>query len=182
MSRTFFLSSTLSFALAASFALGSGALADPATFTPTPWVGSYAAAAPDQAKSTIDKAIDDGTSSMGMMRRNAARTRLKNTNRPYKQVTITPLGTELVTNFDGRKYQAPTNGAAEKGKDPDGKTVSLSYKAEGETLKSTYVGEDGEKHIDFERTPDGDGLIMHVTVMSKKLPEPIKYSVRYKKR
>jgi hypothetical protein len=173
--------SLVSSILFASLAFVSGsALADPATFSS--WMGSYTSAAPDQAKDTIEQAIEKGTSSMGALRRSVARSRLKNTNRAYQVVRISPSGDELVTTFDGRSYEAPTDGGAKKGKDPDGKSVTVSYKAEGDTLKSRFIGEDGEKRIDFERTPDGQGLIMHVTVISKKLPAPIKYSVRYHKK
>jgi hypothetical protein len=145
-------------------------------------VGTYESASPDKAKNTIENAIEQGTDDMGALRRSVARNRLKSTNRVNNTVRITPSGNELVTDFDGRKYRAPTTGAAEKGKDPDGKTVTVSYKAVGNTLKSRYVGEDGEKQIDFERTPDGQGMIMHVTVLSKKLSAPIKYSIRYNKK
>lgn len=177
MLRQSLLSSVLFASLA--FVTG-GALADPATFSP--WMGSYTSATPDQAQDTIEQAIEKGTSSMGALRRSVARNRLKDTNRAYQTVRISPSGDDLVTAFDGRPYKAPTDGGAEKGKDPDGKSVTVSYKAEGDTLKSRFVGDDGEKLIDFERTPDGQGLIMHVTVISEKLPGPIKYSVRYTKK
>lgn len=173
--------SLLSSIVVASLAfMTTSALADPATFSP--WVGSYTSAAPEQAKDTIEQAIEKGTSSMGALRRSVARNRLKNTNRPYQTVRISPAGDELITDFDGRKYKAPTDGGEEKGKDPDGKSVIVSYKAVGDTLKTRFVGEDGEKLIDFERAPDGRSMLMHVTVLSKKLPGPIKYSVRYTKK
>ncbi len=176
MLRAFFVSSIL----LASFAfLSGGALADRATFTP--WVGSYTSATPEKAKDTIDRAIESGTSSMRALRRSVARSRLKNTNKPYQTVRISPAGDELITDFDGRRYKAPTDGGEERGRDPDGKVVIVSYKAVGDTLKTRFVAEDGEKQIDFERAPDGQSMIMHVTVLSKKLPNPIKYSVRYNK-
>ena len=173
--------SLLSSLVLASLALTPiGALADPAIFSP--WMGSYAPAAPDKAKDTIEQAIEKGTGSMAMLRRSVARNRLKSTNKPYQTIRISAAGDELVTDFDGRKYKAPTDGTPEKAKDPDGKPVTVSYAAEGDTLKSRYVGEDGEKMMDFERTPDGQGLIMHVTVISEKIPQPIKYSVRYNRK
>jgi len=170
----------LSSLLCASFALTTnGALADSASFSA--WVGTYTNAAPDKSEDLVEQAIEKGTSSMGALRRSVARSRLKKTNLAYKTVRISPSGNELVTDFDGRKYKAPTDGSSEKGKDPQGKAVTVSYQAAGTTLKSRFVAEDGEKKIDFERTPDGQSLIMHVTVLSKKLPAPIKYSVRYNK-
>jgi len=180
MLRQPFLSSPLAAGVAvASVAVSGVAFADPAAFSP--WIGAYESAAPAQAESTIERAIEEGTSSMGALRRSVARSRLKTTNQPYRRVRIAPAGDELVTDFDGRTYKAPTDGRAEQGKDPDGKAVTVSYATSGDTLKTRYVGEDGEKWIDFERTPDGQGLIMRVTVLSKKLPGPIKYSVRYVK-
>lgn len=166
--------------LGASFALTGMALAEPQAFSP--WVGAYQSTSPEKAKDVIERAIESGTSGMGPLRRNVARRRLKSTNRLNNIVRITPEGNELITDFDGRTYRAPTTGEPEQGKDPDGKAVTVSYRAVGDTLKSRYVAEDGAKQIDFERTPDGQGMIMHVTVISSKLPEPIKYSIAYKRR
>ena len=173
---------TLIFAalLGGSLALSGTALAEPEAFSP--WVGSYQSTSPERAKDIIERAIESGTSSMGALRRSVARKRLESTNRVNNTVRIAPAGDELITDFDGRAYRAPTTGEAEKGKDPDGKAVTVSYKAVGDTLKSRYVAEDGEKQIDFERAPDGQSMIMHVTVISPKLPAPIKYSIPYKKK
>jgi hypothetical protein len=167
-------------ALLLSLSHGSStAWADPAEFSP--WLGSYKAVAPSQAKDTIEHAIEKSTSSMGLLRRSVARSRLEKTNSPYKVVRIANAGDEVVTDFDGRRYSAPSDGSPEKGKDPEGKKVTVSFRAEGSTLRGRYVGEDGEKLIDFERSPDGQQLTVHVTVLSKKLPEPIHYSMRYAK-
>lgn len=170
----------LSALLGASFALTNTATAESQNFSP--WVGSYQSASPERAKDVIERAIEDGTSALGPLRRSVARKRLKSTNGVNNTVRIIPSGDELITDFDGRTYRAPTTGEAEQAKDPDGKLVAVSYRAVGDTLKSRYVAEDGEKRIDFKRTPDGHGMIMHVTVISEKLPAPIKYSLSYKKK
>ncbi len=147
----------------------------------TPWVGAYKSASPAEAKSTIKEAIAHGTDSMGLLRKKVARKRLAGTNIPYNVVRISGAGDEVITDFDGHRYQAPSDGASEKGTDPQGKVVAVSYRAEGRTLRGRFVAEDGEKRIDFERSPDGRELTVHVTVLSKKLPEPIRYSMRYTK-
>lgn len=146
-----------------------------------PWVGSYESAAPDEAKTIIDRAIEEGTKDMGAVKRKIARKRLKSINPPYRVVRIIMNGEQLITDFDGRRYSAPTHGGEAKGVDPDGEDVTVSYKRDGRLLRARYVGDDGEKRIDFEIDPNGDELIMHVTVLSSKLDEPIRYSLPYQR-
>src|SRR5690606_30268305 len=96
-------------------------------------------------------------------------------------VRIVADGEQLITDFDGRRYSAPTHGGEAKGTDPDGKDVTVSYKRDGRLLRARYVGEDGEKRIDFELDPASEEMIMHVTVLSSRLEDPIRYSLPYER-
>ena len=146
----------------------------------TPWLGTYKnTASSANTTDVIERATEQGTREMGFVRRKVARSRLKAINPPYEQVRIVERGDHLLTEFDGRRYTAPLNGRAEQGTDPEGKSVTVSFQAEGNTLHARYVAEDGEKRMDFVRSPDGRELTMNVTVLSPKLPEPVRYSVRY---
>ena len=147
----------------------------------SPWFGQYKSVAPGTAKTTVENAINQGTSSMGMLRRSVARSRLTDVNRPYQTVRIFQQGNELITDFDGNKFPGHADGSPERSKDPRGDPVTVSYRAAGDTLTGKYLGDDGTKEIAFERSPDGNQLTMHVTVTSKKLPQPIHYSIRYQK-
>jgi hypothetical protein len=163
-------------ALAGPAALGQGARQ---VFGP--WLGTYERSGSD-AKSIIDEAIEEGTDALGPVKRKVAQRRLRAVNPPYALVRVYQVGDVLVTDFDGRKYSAPISGEAVEGIDPDGKAVTVSYRPEGKTLHARFVGEDGEKHIDLELDLEGDALTMHVTVLSKRLPEPIRYALPYARR
>jgi hypothetical protein len=147
-----------------------------------PWLGTYQSASVSDAQTTIESAIERGTNSMGPLRRMVARKRLKAVNQPHKIVRIVEDGAHLAVDFDGRVFRAPVNGKPEKGIDPEGKDVTVSYRADGRALHARYVGADGEKRIDFERSADGRALTMRVTVLSSQLPGPIRYSLRYERK
>lgn len=144
-----------------------------------PWLGVYQNASVSESEAIIVRAIEKGTSLMGPLRRMVARKRLKAVNLATETVHIVVRGEQLVVTFDGKSYAAPTAGGPQKRVDPQGKPVLVSYRADGRTLRARFLGDDGEKRIDFERGADARELAMHVTVLSDQLPAPIRYSLRY---
>ncbi len=146
------------------------------------WLGSY-----DNTRSlaetrrVIDQAIERVTGDMKGLRRRIARSRLERVSLPSAQLHIRVEDDQLVTDFDGRRYRAPINGNPERGVDPRGKRVTVSYHVVGNVLQARYVGDDGEKRVDFETAEDGHGLTMHVTLLGEELPEPVRYRVQYRR-
>jgi hypothetical protein len=148
-----------------------------------PWLGKYEnESSQDATQGVIEHAIESGTEDLNFIKRKVARSRLKAINPPYRNVRILEDGDRLVTDFDGHRYAAPTDGSFVGAVDPEGNKIQVSYTANGNTLHARYVGDDGEKRMDFERVPGGSEIIMHVTVLSPKLKEPVRYSVRYSRK
>jgi len=146
------------------------------------WLGSYDnTRSLDEAQQVIDQAIEVGTRDMKGLRRRIARSRLRRISPPSAQLRIQAKDGQLVTEFDGRRYRAPTNGNPERGVDPRGKRVTVSYHVVGNVLQARYLGDDVEKRVDFEPAADGAGLTLHVTLLSEELPKPVRYNVQYRR-
>ncbi len=144
-----------------------------------PFLGRYEAVDLGQHASTIDRAILEGTEAMGPLRRSVGRRRLHAVNRPVRVLRIVREGARLVTEFDGDRYVAPLSGAVQRGRDPEGEIVRISYRVAGDTLRARYVGDDGEKRIGFQLA--GGNLRMGVTLSSDQLPGPIRYQLAYRR-
>jgi hypothetical protein len=169
--------------LAALFCLGlaSSTLADgqPHVSSFASFVGIYRDASASESRSTIKDAIDRATASMNFIARPIARERLKAINPAYATIRIVLRGNQLTTDFDGQRFVAPIDGATARNVDEDGSEVHVSYRAEGAKLHARYHGEDGEKRYAFELAPDDRSLDAHVTVLSKRLPQPVAYRIVY---
>ena len=90
------------------------------------------------------------------------------------QITLTRNGSCPVT--------ATIGGKAVKWKREDGKIYKVSFKrgADG-ALIQTFVAEDGTRENRFSLSPDGKTLTMAVTLSSKKLKKPLRFSLDYKR-
>ncbi len=142
------------------------------------FVGTYESDSVAADRQTIEDAILRGTEPMGPLRRSVARRRLRNVNEPVRVLRILVEGEHLVTDFDGDRYVSHLDGRPQRGRDPEGKIVTVIYREAGNVLHARYVGEDGEKRIDFVRST-GDRLTLSVSLMSDQLPATIRYRLPY---
>lgn len=142
------------------------------------FLGAYESDSVEADRHTIEDAILRGTEPMGPLRRSVARRRLRNVNVPVRRLRILVEGEHLVTEFDGDRYVSHLDGRPQRGRDPDGKVVTVFYREAGNVLHARYVGEDGEKRIDFVRS-GGDRLTLSVSLISDQLPATIRYRLPY---
>jgi hypothetical protein len=165
--------------LAATIGLGSasGALAEPA-LPYAPFVGHYRAVSASAGAAQIERAIEEGTSSMSILIRPIARKRLKGVNPMYESIRIYERAGGLVTDYEGRSYAAGLDGKPRRNVDPDGSAVMVSYRVDGDTLLARYVAADGEKSFSFHLTSDKE-VDVDVTLASDRLPRPISYKLDY---
>ena len=147
-----------------------------------PWLGSYDnTRSVAETQQVVDEAIEQGTRDMKAVGRSITRSRLKRVSQPTSELRILKEDDQLITEFDGRRYRAPANGNPARGVDPQGKRITVSYHVVGKVLQARYVGEDGEKRVDFEPTAEGRALSVNVTLLSKELSEPVRYNVLYRR-
>jgi hypothetical protein len=165
--------------LAAMIGLGttSSVLAEPVD-SYAPFVGSYRTVSVREGAARIERAIEQGTSTMNFVVRPIARKRLKAVNPMYASIHIYQRDGQLVTDYEGRSYVAGIDGSPRRNTDPDGSKVMVSYGVHGDTLVARYVAADGEKRFAFRR--DGDRAVdVAVTLASDRLPKPISYELDY---
>jgi hypothetical protein len=147
-----------------------------------PWLGSYRnTRSAAETQQMVDAAIERGIRDMRPLQRRIARSRLKAVSPASAELRIVEQEDRLATEFDGRRYSAPANGSPAGGVDPQGKRITVSYHVVGDVLHARYVGGDGETRMDFEPIDDGQGLTVQVTVMSKEIPEPVRYNVHFRR-
>ena len=136
----------------------------------------------DAAKSDdVEKAISATVEKVNFVLRGFASGRLKNTNQPYKTVTIAKKGDKTSVMVDDRApWEAPSAGGAIKWKREDGQVYDMSFAWKGDTrLEQTFSNDEGKRVNVY--SVDGAGMKLDVTVSSSKLPVPLTYKLAYKR-
>jgi len=134
------------------------------------------------ASESIDRAIEQGVAKMNFITRPVARGRLKKTNEPYKTITIAQTPTQVSITTDNRAaIVTPANGTAIKWKREDGEVLDVHTAwAEGKLVQE-FDAEDGKRVNTYTLSGDGNTLTMHVTVSSPRLPQPVTYTLVYRR-
>lgn len=133
------------------------------------------------ASSDVNAAIETAVAKMNFIKRPIARSRLKKTNPVYQQLSITSAPNGFTIAFDDRRpVTAPTDGTVVKWTREDGEVFDVTMRVQGNTLVETFKAEDGARENSFRIEPDG-ALTLNVVLTSDQLPEPVKYSLRYRR-
>lgn len=136
----------------------------------------------DAAKSDdVEKAISATVEKVNFVIRGFAHGRLKNTNQPYKTVTIKKSGDKTSVATDDRApIEAPSNGTAVDWKREDGQVYKVKYTWKGDNhLDQTFTNEEGSRANMYML--EGAGMGLDVKVSSGKLPVPLTYKLVYKR-
>lgn len=133
------------------------------------------------AEPNLTEIIEKATQPMNFLIRPIARGRLKKTNGAYQQIQIARTPTEITIRYDQREPQhMPVDGQAVNWKREDGETFLISARTQQDDLVQTYKAEDGERTNLFHFDPRTRTLNLLVTVKSRKLPNPLTYTLSYK--
>jgi hypothetical protein len=131
----------------------------------------------------INRAIEQAIASMNFITRPVARSRLRKTNLPYRTLRISHTAAEVTTVPDSRDaVTSPADGSPIRWRREDGEMLTVTTRWEGESLRQTFVADDGQRVNLYSLEPDGRTLLMRVTVTSPRLPKPLTYAVRYARR
>ncbi len=156
-------------------------------FTPTSWCDDSTAVEGDYVivvdqRADIDKAIETTIAKMNFITRPIARGRLKETNPVYRHVHIASTGADIEIKYDDRKpIRAPTNGSQIKWTREDGEVFDVTMTRQGGQLLQNYKSKDGMRVNTFRWDDSSQRMYLDVTISSDRLPQPLKYTLAYRR-
>lgn len=135
-----------------------------------------------QPADTIDRAIQTAVAKMNFIKRPIARSRLAKTNPLYHRIEISQGAAEIRVSFDeGNPVVMPLDGASAKWTRGDGEVFDVSASLQDSQLIQTFKAGDGQRVNRFSLGPDGNTLTLQVMLSSPQLPEPVKYTLTYRR-
>ena len=135
-----------------------------------------------QESEDINQAINAATARMNFITRPIARSRLRGTNPAYDRVVIGREGNRIrIQMDDAPAVVAPRDGTPIRWRRGDGEQLDVTVRAEPGRVIQTFRAEDGERENRLILSPDGRTLEMVVTIRSPQLPDPLTYTLRYRR-
>ncbi len=142
--------------------------------------GSYVVVTDQSAD--IDKAIEAAIAKMNFITRPIARGRLKDTNPVYRHILITTTGGDVEIKYDERKpIRVAANGSPIKWTREDGEVFDVAVTRQDGQLSQRYESKDGNRLNVFHIEDSTRRLHLDVTITSDRLPQPLKYTLVYRK-
>lgn len=136
-----------------------------------------------QGSDDVEQVIDRGTAGMSFLTRPLARNRLRKATRAYQLLTIGCTRTTVSIAHDNRApIVTPADGRTINVKRDSGEAVAVNTVWEQGSLKQTFMVKEGSRENLYSLSPDGQKLIMQVTLRSPRLPVPIVYKLDYKRK
>ncbi|MBM65351.1 MAG: hypothetical protein CMH55_03850 [Myxococcales bacterium] len=157
--------------------------------TPDETVGAAAFAGryqPVQAKRqavTVGKAIDKSLANRNLLVRWRAGDILRQNNQIASEITIsTQAGKMLIMTPLRKAWWTDLNGKPRSIITPRGTKATLSRSYESPRLIERFVSERGKRTHHISLSQDGQLMLWQVTVESKELAQPIRYTLKYRRR
>lgn len=136
---------------------------------------------PEQS-ADIAAAIETAIANMNFIKRPIARSRLKKTNTAYQRIHLARAAADYEITYDNRQpIRMPASGTAVKWTREDGEVFDVSAVRQGQHLVQTYKAEDGTRVNTFRWDEGAQRLYLDVMVTSGQLPQPVKYTLAYRR-
>ena len=130
----------------------------------------------------IERAIETATAKMNFLIKPLARSRLREITNPHQRIHINFTDTEVELIADDLpSSQTPLNGSSVLRRQDNGDVVYVSTLLDGGVLRQTLTAKNGQCLTEFTLSPIGQYMIVHVTIISPQLNEPVKYTAVYRK-
>ncbi len=143
--------------------------------------GSYVLAQPvDVVQHRVDRAIQRAVSRMSFFTRGFGAGRLRETN-PIRRTMRTDVTDQRVTIAYGNLTYATLNGRWRTVRDPQGNQVRLRQTVRGDQIEQIFRSNEGTKLTMYRFSENGDRVTLDITVRSPRLPEPLRYSLAYRR-
>jgi hypothetical protein len=142
------------------------------------WI--YAGGGGQRAK--LEAAIEAATDDMNFIVAPIARSRLRDSTKVRQQLVITLDAGKISVGSEGANPAVTPNNGSAPWVNPDGDTLTVTQKVNGDKLSQTFAAGDGSRNNIYKLNKDGTALTMNVTVKSSQLTIPLTYALTYKKK
>lgn len=132
----------------------------------------------ERSEAQINEAISRAVADMSFLTRGIAADRLREKNPVRESVQTEVSGDRIAITYGDARYES-RSGHWETVV-ATGEEVELLQTASGDSIYQTFRAEDGEKTTVYRFSPDGR-LTLDITLTSPRLPEPLRYSLRYER-
>jgi hypothetical protein len=169
-------------ALLASFSLRAHADAPSVEELEKRFTGDYRFVGGEAEKKTVPAAVEHSVDGMFFISRGIAYDRLIRVCEVCSSYRLSfTSGVVDVRSPCQLADQSPDDGRAVDHTTKDGDTSKLSQRFVDGTLQQDFVGEGGSRRVVWTLLPDGEGLRVHITITSKHLPNPVDYTLSYRR-
>lgn len=151
---------------------------------PEDYAGHFVLADADAAQAELDRAVEAGVSQFPAVIRPIARGKLKDAVQAVEWFVFEP-GSDTMTIKTSVVSQGWTTDLEATPTDvqtPDGETLALKRWMKNGNLMSEGCRESGCSAFSFELSDDGQRLTMQVVTSSKRLEEPLRYALQYRRK
>jgi hypothetical protein len=143
------------------------------------WVGAFVNE--KQSREGIEAAIETAVGQMNFVTRPIARSRLRKTNTPHRQIVIARTADAISVAFDGQTpIEMPADGRPTKWTRGDGEVFEVSAVVRDDGLVQTFEADDGRRVNTFTANAAGQ-LTMEATITSPQLKRPVIYTLLYER-
>jgi hypothetical protein len=163
-------------------ALASVALATPAGAQEhlVGFTGVYLYSPKSADRLTIERAIDDAVSGLGMLKRAIARNRLQQSTKPIPRFQVHFEPERVLLRLYQREFELPLNGRAVPARGLDGHMVKASVHMKINVLYQTLEGTRGTRYHEFRFREDGS-VSVWTRIESEHLPNRVSYNLEYRR-
>ena len=126
-------------------------------------------------------AIDHAVEKMSAFIRSTARSRISATTQILESYSFSSEAGKIRVRAQGR----PEMVSGDKGEPADyvynGKRSTLTQVRDGDRITQVFLSDDGRRENEFTLSPDGQVVMLKVTLTSQRLSVPVVYRLSYKK-
>lgn len=133
----------------------------------------------ERAEARVNEAIGRAVADMGFITRGVAADRLREKNPVRRTVETEVQGEHITITYGDATYE--TRSGDWQTVTATGEQVELLQTASGNSIFQTFRAPDGEKTTVYRFSPDGERLTLDITLTSPRLPEPLRYSLQYRR-
>lgn len=133
----------------------------------------------ESAEQQVNEAISRAVEKMSFLTRGFAADRLREKNPIRDSLETEVRGDRIAIRYGDARYE--TREGEWETVTATGEEVELLQTLSDNTIYQTFRAPDGEKVTVYRFSPDGQRVTLDITVTSPQLPEPLRYSLRYRR-